>query len=72
MPTSSTRAFLERRNALWLTLRQTGPLEAQADTGTFEPALTELSALIGWPRPQILAGLGLSEADIREGRMKQP
>jgi len=65
MPTSSPRAFLERRNALWLTLRRSGPLEAQADALVFEQTLTELSALIGWTRPQILAGLGLSETELR-------
>lgn len=64
MPTSSTRAFLERRNALWLTLRNSGPLEAQANAPLFEQTLSELSSLIGWTRPQILAGLGLSEADL--------
>ncbi|WP_161881755.1 hypothetical protein [Deinococcus alpinitundrae] len=71
MPTPSTRAFLERRNALWLTLRQSGLLEAQANAPLFEQTLSELSSLIGWTRPQILAGLGLSEADLH-GNWPEP
>ncbi|GAA4006909.1 hypothetical protein GCM10022631_18170 [Deinococcus rubellus] len=72
MPHATNRAFLERRNALWLVLRQSGPLEAQANAETFEQAFAELSALTGWPRPQILAGLGLSEEDLRGGWPEQP
>lgn len=60
----SHREVLERRNALWLTLRQCSPGEAGADTETFEQALGELAALIHWGRPRILAGLGLSAADL--------
>ncbi|TSA87144.1 hypothetical protein FNU79_04435 [Deinococcus detaillensis] len=68
MPPTDTRAFLERRNALWLTLRQHSPDgfntdEVNADTQVFEQALTELSELIGWNRPRILAGLGISSAE---------
>lgn len=46
--------FLRRRNALWLRLRQADP-----GTPTFEAHLLELSAMIGWNRARILAGLGL-------------
>lgn len=59
----ATRAFLERRNALWQLLRQHSPGEPNADAQVFEQALTELAGLIGWTRPRILAGLGLSAAD---------
>ncbi|AZI43492.1 hypothetical protein EHF33_12685 [Deinococcus psychrotolerans] len=73
MPLTDTRAFLERRNALWLILRQHSPDdvnaaevntdELNADAQVFEQALTELSKLIGWNRPRILAGLGISSAE---------
>lgn len=56
-----------RRNALWAKLRGLEPGTA------FEETLAELSALIGWNRARILAGLGLSEqgaaeAEARAGR----
>ncbi|UQN05280.1 hypothetical protein [Deinococcus sp. QL22] len=54
------REFLVRRNALWAILRALEPGVA------FEEALAELSALIGWNRARILAGLGLSEQDLSE------
>lgn len=55
------REFLERRNALWATLRGLEPGAA-----AFEETLSELSALIGWNRARILAGLGLSEQGLSE------
>ena len=56
------REFLVRRNALWATLRALEPGAA------FEEALSELSALIGWNRARILAGLGLLEQDVSDAR----
>jgi hypothetical protein len=53
------RAWLERRNALWQTLRRHSPGEMNAEVQIFESALIELQALIGWERRRILAGLGL-------------
>ena len=60
------RAWLERRNALWQTLRQHTPGEVKADPQVFESALSELQALIGWERRRILAGLGLSEVGLAD------
>ncbi|SMB90442.1 hypothetical protein SAMN00790413_00776 [Deinococcus hopiensis KR-140] len=57
-----SRAFLERRNALWRQLREMPP-----GTPKFEGALAELCALIGWNRAQVLSGLGLTRADVPEG-----
>ena len=51
-----TPGFLRRRNALWQELRQATP-----GTPEFEGLLLELSALIGWNRARVLAGLGLDE-----------
>jgi|GEM_PF-1695130 len=51
-----TTDFLRRRNGLWLRLRQ-----AEPGTPAFEAHLLELSAMIGWNRARILAGLGLGE-----------
>ncbi|UBV42075.1 hypothetical protein LAJ19_10565 [Deinococcus taeanensis] len=51
---------LKRRNALWKQLRQLPPGAA------FEGTLTELSALTGWQRDRILAGLGLTAGDAHE------
>jgi len=56
------REFLERRNALWAALRALEP-----GASAFEDILTELSALIGWDRARILAGLGLSETKADSG-----
>lgn len=47
------RDFLMRRNALWARLRGLEP----GDPG-FEAALSELSAVTGWDRTRVLAGLG--------------
>lgn len=58
------REFLERRNALWRTLREHTPGEASADAEQFKRALRDLMTLTGWTRPQILAGLGLTEQDL--------
>lgn len=55
------RDFLVRRNALWATLRGLEP-----GSVPFEATLSELSALIGWNRVRILAGLGLSELGLSE------
>ncbi|WP_425146236.1 hypothetical protein [Deinococcus sp.] len=51
-----TPDFLRRRNALWQRLRESEP-----GGPDFEQVLAELSALIGWDRSRILAGLGLDE-----------
>ena len=53
-----TRDELRRRNALWRELRA-----APYPSPDFERLLAELSALTGWNRARILAGLGLSEED---------
>lgn len=45
---------LRRRNALWRQLRTDEP-----GTPSFEETLAQLSALTGWDRPRLLAGLGL-------------
>lgn len=58
MKTTSTRDFLKRRNALWQQLRA-----APIGSAEFEDTLAQLSQLIGWDRPRILAGLGLSEEE---------
>ena len=50
---------LRRRNALWAELRAT--LTEQPE---FEVTLGQLMALVGWSRAQVLAGLGLSEAEV--------
>ncbi|GAA0504521.1 hypothetical protein [Deinococcus depolymerans] len=55
--TDSTRGdWLRRRNALWQRLRALPPTP---DTPEFEAAVAALSALTGWDRARILAGLGL-------------
>lgn len=54
-----SRDFLERRNALWARLRTLAP-----GTPGFEAALGDLAALTGWSRGQVLAGLGLTEAEV--------
>jgi hypothetical protein len=51
--------FLRRRNALWQQLRQ-----AEPGTPEFEETLTKLSAMIGWSRRRVLAGLGRVEASL--------
>ena len=51
--------FLRRRNALWAELRATPP-----EHPDFEATLRRLMALVGWSRAQVLAGLGLSEAEV--------
>ncbi|CAM3844373.1 hypothetical protein [Deinococcus frigens] len=56
------REFLERRNALWQRLRALSAEDGLPDDPAFEAALLELSALIGWERQRVLAGLGLSDA----------
>lgn len=48
--------FLRTRNALWFELRQLEPTDPKC-----EALLLELSALIGWSREQIFAGLGWLE-----------
>ena len=53
-----SRDFLQRRNALWARLRTLAP-----GTPDFEVALGDLAALTGWTRGQVLAGLGLTEAE---------
>lgn len=51
--------FLRRRNALWAELR------AQAvGTPEFETNLAALTALTGWPRARVLAGLGLGAPEL--------
>ena len=54
-PAPDLLAFLRRRNALWQQLRA-----AEPGTPVFGAVLAELSALIGWDRARVLAGLGLS------------
>ncbi|ULH14639.1 hypothetical protein MF271_11535 [Deinococcus sp. KNUC1210] len=56
-----TPDFLRRRNALWQQLRAQQPQEGEAGSPEFERLLADLSALIGWDRARILAGLGLHE-----------
>ncbi|WP_394649612.1 hypothetical protein [uncultured Deinococcus sp.] len=51
--------FLRRRNALWAELRATPPEQPE-----FEATLGQLMALVGWSRAQVLAGLGLGEAEV--------
>ncbi|MEW6422227.1 MAG: hypothetical protein AB1511_10965 [Deinococcota bacterium] len=53
-----SRAFLERRNALWARLRSLTP-----GTPDFEAALEELAAFTGWSRERVLAGLGLTSGE---------
>ncbi|WP_155298272.1 hypothetical protein [Deinococcus kurensis] len=60
-PTQTER--LRRRNALWQQLRAGTP-----GTPAFEEALTALSLLTGWDRPRLLAGLGLTAAEVPPGR----
>lgn len=57
-----TRDELRRRNALWRELRA-----APYPSPDFERLLAELSALTGWNRARILAGLGLGEEDSQKG-----
>ncbi|MPY66735.1 hypothetical protein F8S09_08530 [Deinococcus sp. SDU3-2] len=52
------RDFLKRRNALWARLRALPPGSPE-----FEVALADLAASVGWTRGQVLAGLGLTEAE---------
>ncbi|WP_081908979.1 hypothetical protein [Deinococcus sp. YIM 77859] len=56
MPSSE---FLRRRNALWRQLREGVP-----GTPEFEETLAELSRLIHWDRPRVLAALGWREPDV--------
>lgn len=51
-----TPATLRRRNDLWKRLRSLPP-----DSPEFEATLLDLSALTGWGRARILAGLGWLE-----------
>ena len=60
---SMTPDVLRRRNALWASLRSLPP-----GSTDFEAVLGELAGLIGWDRPRILAGLGLSEQDVPAGQ----
>lgn len=53
-----TLATLRRRNDLWKRLRSL-PLHS----AEFEAALLDLSALTGWDRARILAGLGWTSAE---------
>ena len=59
-----TPAQLRRRNALWARLRDGGPGAPNVRAIEFEAALAELSALTGWPRGRVLAGLGLTELGL--------
>ncbi len=62
-----TPAQLRRRNALWARLRAAGPDSPDAEAAGFGAALAELVALTSWPRERVLAGLGLTEADLAQG-----
>lgn len=62
-----TPEFLRRRNTLWARLRSLPPSSPE-----FETALRELSALIGWDRVRVLAGLGLSETQLRRSEDAAP
>ena len=53
------RDFLRRRNALWARLRALPPGSPE-----FEAALRDLAGYVGWSRGQVLAGLGLTEAEV--------
>lgn len=53
-----SRDFLKQRNALWRQLRTQTP-----GTPGFEATLADLAALTGWTRAQLLAGLGLTDAE---------
>lgn len=66
------RAWLERRNALWRTLRQHMPGEADADEAVFRAALDQLERHIGWSRERVLAGLGLSGPEPSELDWNEP
>ncbi|PNY80235.1 hypothetical protein [Deinococcus koreensis] len=57
-----TREFLMRRNALWQQLRLLSP-----GSPDFEGAVRDLCALTGWKRERVLAGLGLSPAELPPG-----
>ncbi|MDL2344044.1 hypothetical protein QOL99_07750 [Deinococcus sp. MIMF12] len=61
------REFLRRRNALWARLRPLSPGSPE-----FGAALADLAAHVGWTRGQVLAGLGLTEADLGEGQQVRP
>jgi len=61
------REFLKRRNALWARLRALPPGSPEV-----EGALRDLAAHIGWTRPQVLGGLGLTEADLPEAGPAPP
>lgn len=56
--------FLRRRNALWQELRRADPGTPDFEVSEFEAKVLELSALIGWNRARILAGLGLEEREV--------
>lgn len=58
-----SRDFLTRRNGLWARLRALQP-----GTPDFEATLAELSALIGWSRERVVAGLGLAPEEVRGDR----
>lgn len=64
----SSSEFLRRRNALWQRLRALSAQPSPPDSPEFEAALLELSALTGWDRARVLAGLGLSEPAPAEDR----
>ncbi|WP_414657564.1 hypothetical protein ACINK0_06045 [Deinococcus sp. VB343] len=53
-----TPATLRRRNDLWKRLRSLPPYSPE-----FEATLLDLSALTGWDRARILAGLGWTPAE---------
>ncbi|KEF33329.1 hypothetical protein RDMS_12475 [Deinococcus sp. RL] len=53
------REFLRQRNALWARLRALPP-----DSPEVEAAANALADLVGWSREQVLAGLGLTAADL--------
>jgi len=53
------RDFLKRRNALWARLRALPPGSPE-----FGAALADLAEYVGWSRGKVLAGLGLTEAEV--------
>ncbi|EYB68423.1 hypothetical protein DEIPH_ctg023orf0002 [Deinococcus phoenicis] len=59
-----SRDFLERRNALWARLRALTPGTPGFDAAGFEETLADLAALTGWSRERVLAGLGLTPAEV--------
>ncbi|WP_293909525.1 hypothetical protein [Deinococcus sp.] len=60
------RAWLERRNGLWQTLRRHSPGEPGAEEAVFRAALEQLETHIGWSRERVLAGLGLAGLGLPE------